>query len=240
MNGNIIKIITLLVALLPSTYLVADDSMPCAHPLSDDWSTLFSEDLSNAIYQSGVWSMEGNVLTASSDGMISTSKVYDNFILDLEFKFGPSANSGVVVYCTDIRNWIPNSVEVQLADDHSKKFSEAPLRQWCGAIFGHKAATRQKVVKNPGEWNRMTVSCEDHFITVVLNGELVNTFDMRAWTSAETNPDGSPIPPWLSRPKADLPTYGHIGLQGKHGDADIAFRNVRIKELSSQSPKSKN
>ena len=45
------------------------------------------------------------------------------------------------------------------------------------------------------------------------------------------NPDGSPIPGWLSIPVAKLPTKGHIGFQGKHAGAPIAFRNLKIKEL---------
>jgi hypothetical protein len=55
--------------------------------------------------------------------------------------------------------------------------------------------------------------------------------DMSLWTSAETNPDGSEIPPWLSKPKAELATRGRIGLQGKHAGAPIYFRNLKIKEL---------
>ena len=46
--------------------------------------------------------------------------------------------------------------------------------------------------------------------------------------SAET--DGTPIQPWLSKPMAELPTKGAIGLQGKHGGACPYFRNVRILE----------
>jgi hypothetical protein len=65
-------------------------------------------------------------------------------------------------------------------------------------------------------------------ITTVLNGETVSVMDMRKWTSAKTNPDGSEIPPWLSRPFAELATKGRIGLQGKHGGALITFRNVKI------------
>ena len=42
---------------------------------------------------------------------------YENFIVDLEFKNEKGTNSGVIVYCTDRKDWIPNSVEVQIADD---------------------------------------------------------------------------------------------------------------------------
>jgi hypothetical protein len=56
--------------------------------------------------------------------------------------------------------------------------------------------------------------------------------DLSQWTSAKKNPDGTDIPPWLSRAWGELPTKGRIGLQGKHGNAVIFFRNVRIKSSS--------
>jgi hypothetical protein len=66
---------------------------------------------------------------------------------------------------------------------------------------------------------------------VVLNGKKVTSMDMSLWTSGKINPDGSEIPSWLPTPFAELPTKGTIGLQGKHGDASISFRNVTIKAL---------
>jgi hypothetical protein len=42
----------------------------------------------------------------------------------------------------------------------------------------------------------------------------------------------SSTPPWLGTAAAELPTKGHIGLQGKHGDTPIYFRNLKIKPLS--------
>lgn len=68
-------------------------------------------------------------------------------------------------------------------------------------------------------------------IDVVLNGKKVTSMDMGLWTSGTVNPDVSPIPAWLPKPFAGLPSKGTIGLQGKHGDAAISFRNIRIKEL---------
>jgi len=66
---------------------------------------------------------------------------------------------------------------------------------------------------------------------VLQNGEHIISMDMSKWTSAKKNPDGSDIPGWLSKPKAELPTKGKIGLQGKHAGAPIWFRNIKIKEL---------
>jgi hypothetical protein len=203
---------------------------PTTHPDSSGWDDLFAADLSNAIKPEGVWTVTDGILTASEDKAIWTKKDYNNFILDLEFKTAEGTNSGVIVYCSDINNWIPNSVEIQIADDFAKQWAESPKTWHCGAVFGHLAPTKS-MVKKPGEWNRYTITCMDKKIYVLLNGEQVTEMDMSLWTSAKTNPDGSEIPSWLSKPVADLPTHGTIGFQGKHAGAPIYFKNIKIKEL---------
>ncbi len=200
------------------------------HPNTENWPDLFEADLSNAIFPEGVWTVEDGVLTASEDQAIWTKKDHDNFILDLEFKTAPGTNSGVIVYCSDMKNWIPNSVEIQIADDFAEKWSKAPDTWHCGAIFGHLAPSKS-VVKKPGQWNRFTIRCRDQKIDVALNGQRITSMDMSLWTSAKTNPDGSEIPSWLSKPLSELPTKGKIGLQGKHAGAPIWFRNIKIREL---------
>jgi len=210
--------------------LAEESASQKAHPDSSQWPELFARDLSNAVFPAGVWAFQDGVLTATEDQCIWTKDQYANFILDLEFKNSEGTNSGVIVYCSDLKNWIPNSVEIQIADDFAEKWAKAPASWHCGAIFGHVAPTKS-VVKKPGEWNRMTITCRGPMIEVVVNGQLVSQMDMRKWTSAKTNPDGSEIPAWLSRPKAELTQKGYIGLQGKHGDSPIYFRNVKIKVL---------
>lgn len=202
------------------------------HPNSelDGWEALLNDELSNAIHPAGVWTVEDGVLTASEDQAIWSAKVYDNFVLDLEFKNADGTNSGVIFYATDILDWVPNSVEIQIADDYNKKWADSPTNWQCAAVFGHKAASK-RTVKKPGEWNRMTIKAFDQHISVVLNDEPVINIDMADYTSVKDNPDGSEVPPWLSTPMSSMPTYGHIGLQGKHGDATVWFRNVRIKVL---------
>ena len=74
------------------------------HPNSDAWSALFAQDLSNAEDTKGVWfrDAEGN-LTASKDVLLFSKAEYGPFVLDLEFKFDPGANSGVYIYATSCR-----------------------------------------------------------------------------------------------------------------------------------------
>lgn len=208
-----------------------EDVHPKKHPDTSKWAKLFEDDLSNAIAPEGIWTIDKDgVITASEDQCIWTDQEYDNFILDLEFKTADKTNSGVIVYCSDTKDWIPNSVEIQIADDHSEQWSKAEKTWQCAAIFGHLAA-KKSLVKKPGEWNRYTITCKDQMIHVMLNGEMVTEMDMSKWTSAKKNPDGSDIPAWLSTPFAELKTNGHIGLQGKHAGAPIWFRNLRLKEL---------
>ena len=200
------------------------------HPDSTEWQSLFKADLSNAVFPKGIWTVTDGVLTASEDQAIWSDKDYKSFVLDLEFKTADGTNSGVFVYCSDMKNWTPNSVEIQIADDFNKKWADSPKTWQCAAIFGHLAA-KKSVVKKPGEWNRMTIRCRGKRISVLLNDEMVTRMDMSKWTSAKTNPDGSEIPSWLNKPKAEIANHGRIGLQGKHAGAPIFFRNIKIREL---------
>ena len=213
-------------------YYVSAQSTFDKHPNTSgkEWTNLFNVDLSNAIFPQGVWTVNSGVITASKDEALWSDKAYDNFILDLEFKNADSTNSGVIVHASDTDDWIPHSVEIQIADDYSEEWSKVQPSWQCAAIFGHQAATKRTVEK-PGEWNHYTITCVGKKIWVVLNGGLVNVCDMSLYTSAKTNPDGTEIPTWLSNSMASLPLHGHIGFQGKHAGAPIYFRNIKIKEL---------
>ena len=221
----------LIVACLLAQYSSAQPTYD-KHPNTSEpgWTDLFTSDLSNAIFPKGVWTVSDGVITASKDEALWSEKAYDNFMLDLEFKNADGTNSGVIVHASDIKEWIPHSVEIQIADDYSDEWSKVAPSWQCAAIFGHQASTK-RTVKKAGEWNHYTITCVDKKIWVVLNDELVNVCDMNRYTSAKTNPDGSEIPSWLSSPMASLPLHGHIGFQGKHAGAPIYFRNIKVKEL---------
>ncbi len=222
-----------LVLVVLGTAAAAETIPPKTHPDSKDWDQLVADDLSNAQFPAGVWSYKDGILTATEDQCIWTKKDYDDFIVDLEFKTAEGTNSGVIVYCSDMENWIPNSVEIQIADDFAEQWANSPKTWQCGAIFGRLAAS-ESMVKKPGQWNRMTVTCRGPMIWVLLNGKQVTEIDMRKWTSATKNPDGSEIPAWLNKPLSELATHGHIGLQGKHAGAPIYFRNMKIKTLAAE------
>ena len=207
-----------------------EPATPKSHPDTTGWENLFSDDLSNAIFPKGVWTVKDGVLTASKDECIWSKDQYENFTLDLEFKTDKGSNSGVMVYCSNVDNWIPTEIEIQLLDDFATDWTKNPKSWQCGAIFGRLAPSKS-MVKKPGQWNHITIECNGKNISVTLNGELVTKMDMSKWTSATKNPDGSEIPTWINKQAlADLPTKGHVGLQGKHAGVPTYFRNIKIKK----------
>ena len=193
---------------------------------------LFTSDLSNAEYNKSVWTIDKDgVITASADESIWSTQQYENFELSLEFKNDVCTNSGVIIYCSNKRDWIPNSMEIQIADDHCPKWTNSHPNSRCGAVYGHLGPSLTGQVNKPGEWNKMKIIAKGKNVVVELNGKKITDMDMNLWTSGTINPDGSEIPSWLPRPYAELETKGYIGFQGKHGEATIWFRNIKIKEL---------
>ncbi|MDD2598615.1 MAG: DUF1080 domain-containing protein [Kiritimatiellae bacterium] len=201
------------------------------HPDSRNWSPLFNFALSNADFERGVWYIdERGRLTADKDEAIWSKREYENFVLDLEYACAPAANSGVLIYATDTKNWIPNTIEIQIQDDLNSHWDKVDDTWRNGGLFGH-CAPKVRNVRAAGEWNRMTITAIGQKIKVAVNGEITVDADLADWKSATTNPDGSAIPSWLNKPWAEMPTRGKIGLQGKHGQATIYFRSIKIKEL---------
>lgn len=199
----------------------------CTAECESQWQSLLGTNLAKAEYDPQVWSVDKDgVLSATKDQLICTKKDWRNFELELEFKLFEGTNSGVVIYMSD-KNWIPNSIEIQIADNN--KFPEP--RTTCGSVYG---LTNSKI-KEPlplGVWHKMRIVADGQIINVWVNGQHTTTMDMSKWTELKTNPDGSTIPPWIAkRKKSEMQTVGKIGLQGKHGKALINFKNIKIRSL---------
>jgi hypothetical protein len=82
-------------------------------------------------------------------------------------------------------------------------------------------------MKPAGAWNHVEITCNDHLIEVVLNGEQVTRMDLDQFTMANRRPDGT-------QHKFDVafkhhPRKGYIGLQD-HG-SPCWFKNIKLKPL---------
>lgn len=200
------------------------------HPDSNSWPALFAPDLSDAEDTKGVWfrDAEGN-FTASKDVLLFSKKEYGPFVLDLEYKFEPGANSGVYIYASDLKKLVPNKIEIQLLDDPAERWKKCTPYQRNAALYGH-CKPKSNALKPTGEWNRMTVFGQGQKIRIILNGVEVINEDLSKHTSNKINPDGSKVPPLHTKPWAEIAKRGRIGLQGKHQGSSTYFRNVRVKE----------
>lgn len=184
------------------------------------WQPLLADDLGNADLKPGSWTYEKGTLTRQGEGDIWTQQAYGNFILDLQFQVQEGTNSGVFLRAGD-HNWLP-WVEVQIQDDYGK----APDCHSVGGLYD-VMAPRVNAVRPAGQWNRLTLTADGPFITVVLNGQTVVDVNLNYWTTAHKNPDGSDNK--FDIAYKDLPRSGCIGLQD-HGHP-VAYRHLRIKEL---------
>jgi len=225
------------IALSAVFFSVATGALGVGNAVADeaDWRPLFDPGLSNAVFDPSVWRRDADgCLTAEKDVAIWTRDEYARFELSCEYCLEPAANSGILLYCSDTENWVPNAIEIQLIDNDAPKWKGLDPRQANLSFFGHQAP-KSNPAKPAGEWNSIVVRADGQRLSVSLNGEVVNECDLSAWTDAAKLPDGSAIPPWLSRPWAELATKGKIGLQGRHAGAGVRFRNIRIRSLSAAS-----
>jgi len=138
---------------------------------------------------------------------LTTNRMYDNFILDLEFKFNAKGNSGVFMHVGDLKNHVKSGFEVQILDTYGKKNVG---NHDCGGVIG-AAAPSKNMVKPAGQWNRYIIMLKDQQLQVTLNDEQIINLDI---TKSKIK---------------DRPAKGYISFQDEA--KRIWYRNVRIKEL---------
>jgi len=214
-------IVVWVVACLVALPLAARAGQPGA---DDGWVPLFNgNDTTGWIDGGKPWLVEDSVLTWQKGcGYIWTKGRYGDFVLDLEFKVAPKCNSGVFFRTANLRNVVHTGIEMQVLDSFGRK----PSRNSCGAIYNCLAPAKT-AVKKAGEWNRVTITCKDNQITIVMNGQPIIDMDLNQWTEARKNPDGSKNK--FKTALKDFAREGHIGLQD-HGKP-VWYRNIRIKPL---------
>ncbi len=186
------------------------------------WQDLFAGDLSDAImFVPNTWSFPDGELTRLGGSYIYTQKQYGDFILDLEYKLSPNANSGVFIRIGDLKNVVDTGIEVQIHET-----TDGGKHGQNGAIYDC-LSPKSMPGKKAGEWNHYTITCKANKIYVVLNGVQIIDMDLNQWTEAHKNPDGTTNK--FNAAYKDMPRSGHIGLQD-HGQP-IWFRNLKIKSL---------
>ncbi|NMO52336.1 DUF1080 domain-containing protein [Actinoplanes sp. TBRC 11911] len=169
--------------------------------------------------QAGPGSFTNTDATLASTGGMGllwyNAKQFTSYSLKADWKLTGDSNSGIFVGFPNPGNdpWVAvnQGYEIQIdATDAADRTT--------GSIYTFKSAdiaARDAALNPPGQWNTYEILVEGQRIRVYLNGSLVNDF---------TNTD----------PARDLD--GYIGIQNHSAADQVAFRNVRVKELGVPNP----
>jgi hypothetical protein len=155
--------------------------------------------------------------------MMVYDKDFSNFEFQCDYKVTFRCNSGIFVRTFPLGpdavvGW--NGIEVAI-DDGIKEGYHAT-----GAIYD-LSPVLVDATKPTGQWNHIDITCNKNLITVVLNGQKVNSIDLDKFTEPNKRPDGSEhkFPVALKK----HPRHGYIGLQD-HG-SPCWYKNINLREL---------
>lgn len=158
--------------------------------------------------------------TGKPIGEIRTERMYQNFILELEWRhLVPKGNAGVFVWADDITargQPFIRGVEVQILEnaygDNKSHTCHGDIFPIHGATMipingrGGKRAFPTENRSNPSpEWNHYRIECNEGNISLAVNGKVV------------------------TKGTFAIPSKGYICLESEGGV--VHYRNVRIKEL---------
>lgn len=168
------------------------------------------------------WTFQDGLLVCSGKpiGELRTERMYQNFIMELEWRhMVPRGNAGVFIWADDITaRGVPfhRGIEVQVLEN---AYGNTQSHTTHGDIFPIHGATMTPINGRGGsrafpteersnaspEWNHYRITCQDGEISLAVNGKVV------------------------TQGKDCSPRKGYICLESEGGI--VHYRNVRIKEL---------
>lgn len=175
----------------------------------DGWSAVVPEASKAGIKPEDVWTVKDGVLVCKGNpaGYIRTKDSYGDFVLRLEWRWGPGTpgNSGVLVRATGPDAVWPKSFEAQLHSGNAGDIIGIGGFAYTGdpaRTSGRRTAKTHGAERAPGEWNEYEIIMKGGEAILLVNGEELN----RA-TGVER-------------------AAGPIALQSE--GAEIHFRNIRL------------
>jgi hypothetical protein len=203
----------------------------------DGWKLLFDGKTTNGWHGYNLkifpdcWIIEDGSLTMTTTGSaesqdIITNKIYHDFALSIEYKLTRAANSGVIYQVAEDPKYkfpYETGPEFQVIDHQNWPDK---LEEW--QINGANYAMYPPLIqpyKPLGEWNQMCLVVKGNFVTQILNGSVVVTYEKYSddWKKRKNSGKWTSFPDWG---KFD---EGYISLQN-HG-TKVFYRSIKIKEL---------
>ena len=173
------------------------------------------------------WTVKDGMIycTGVPTGVMRTEKMYENYILELEYRhMKKGGNAGLFVHSDPVTAQgqpFTRSIEVQILDGRNTDSYTSH-----GDIFGIHGATMkpdkphpngwmrslpsERRAKPAGQWNHYRLECRDGAIALAVNGKVV------------------------TRAHDANPRKGYICLESEGGE--VYYRNIRIRRLPSSNP----
>jgi azurin len=207
----------------------------------DGWTLLFDGKTMTGwhLFNKGTipsaWSVDSGRLICNphakevKHGDLVTDKVYQNFDLRFEWKISRAGNSGLFINVQErpeLATTFATGPEYQLLDDRNMEpdYLKNPSHK-AAAIFGVVPNNSHSIPKT-GEWNQSRILQQNGKLTFWLNDAQTVQVDLQsaAWKNLVT------LSSLSKYPEFGVATSGHLAVQDWTNG--IAFRNIKIKELS--------
>lgn len=173
------------------------------------------------------WTVRDGIIvcTGIPTGVLRTEKMYENYILELEWRhMKKGGNAGLFIHSDPITapgQPFTRAIEVQILDGRNTEnyTSHGDVFAIHGAAMKPdkphpggwmRALPSERRCKPAGQWNHYRVESRDGTITLAVNGKVVTR-------GSEANP-----------------RKGYICLEAE--GSEVHFRNIRIRELPSSNP----
>lgn len=161
-------------------------------------------------------------------GDIVTAEKFGAFELQLDFKMGEGANSGVIYHVSDEGNAVwATGPEIQLEDN--PKAADPQKAGWLYALYkpadDPKTGKTLDTTKPAGEWNHLRVVISPKGCFHEMNGTryVEYTIGSDDFNERVAKSKFGKMPGFAKSP------VGRLALQGDHGE--VSFRNVKIRRL---------
>jgi 3-keto-disaccharide hydrolase len=173
------------------------------------------------------WKVVDGMLTREGKaGDIVSDREFADFELEVEWKIGPKANSGlfyrVVEHPDDTSMWM-EAPEYQIIDDAGYPSPLKPTQKTAANYDLQPPAV--DATKRAGEWNTTRIVVDGAHVEHWLNGKRIVAYEL--WTDEWNRLVAASK--FKDHPRYARAKSGRIGIQD-HGDW-IAFRTIRIREI---------
>jgi mannose-6-phosphate isomerase-like protein (cupin superfamily) len=234
------KILLLLVLVIPQVASSQNSNSSGEHP-QDEWKYLF-DGVSLQGWKSyneeglkGNWTVGNGELRADgTGGDIISREQYSDFELYFEWKISRGGNSGVFYHVKESEEFPKvwhTGIEMQIMDNKNNAMGDTPLKN-AASLYAMYAADKDMTLP-AGEWNSSRIIVRQGEVEYWMNGERVNRYVL--WNEKWYDDRESTIHHKGRKPLWGEFRKGHIALQDE--GFPVSYRNIKIKEISSESRK---